>query len=57
MTIPLIFLVITKMCKLTFHDFIEANVSVKSVDSIPVLWVCWGDHPGHSLSTLAQSLL
>jgi hypothetical protein len=32
--------------KLTSRDFREANVALKSVDSIYVLWRPWGDSPG-----------
>jgi hypothetical protein len=32
----------------TFRDFKDANVSVRSVDSILVLWRPRGDHPGRS---------
>jgi hypothetical protein len=34
--------------KLAFRDFGEADVSIKSVDSISVLWRSWGDLPGCS---------
>jgi hypothetical protein len=44
----LLFFVGTRSTKYTFHDFREANVSVKSVDSISVLRRPQSEHPRHS---------
>jgi hypothetical protein len=47
-TIVFLFLIITKNTKLTCRDLRDANISIKSVDSISVLWRPRGDHPCRS---------